>query len=108
MKTKSIFVAAVALLALVLSACAGPTTINQEAQLLALQFKLDPITCALNGGEDYELLCTVPAERVGEALALGVRLGVALTKVGTVTDRGAGLQLRSGNGEVRPLRVSAW
>lgn len=31
MKTKSIFVAAVALLALVLSAC-GPTTINQEAQ----------------------------------------------------------------------------
>jgi len=31
MKTKSIFVAAVALLALVLSACAGPTTINQEA-----------------------------------------------------------------------------
>ena len=32
MKTKSIFVVAVALLALVLSACAGPTTINQEAQ----------------------------------------------------------------------------
>lgn len=32
MKTKSIFVAAVALLALVLSACGGPTTINQEAQ----------------------------------------------------------------------------
>ncbi len=35
MKTKSIFVAAVALLALVLSACAGPTTINQEAQPFA-------------------------------------------------------------------------
>src|SRR5512138_3138681 len=33
MKTKSIFVAALALLALVLSAC-GPTTINQEAQPL--------------------------------------------------------------------------
>jgi uncharacterized protein YggE len=34
MKTKSIFVAAIALLALVLSAC-GPTTINQEAQPIA-------------------------------------------------------------------------
>ena len=34
MKTKTIFVAAVALLALVLSAC-GPTTINQEAQPVA-------------------------------------------------------------------------
>jgi len=32
MKTKTFFVAALALLALVLSACGGPTTINQEAQ----------------------------------------------------------------------------
>ena len=33
MKTKTFFVAALALLALVLSACGGPTTINQEAPL---------------------------------------------------------------------------
>ncbi|MDQ3015318.1 MAG: thiamine-phosphate kinase, partial [Bacteroidota bacterium] len=33
--------------------------INDEAREQAMEFRLDPITCALNGGEDYELLFTV-------------------------------------------------
>ncbi|MDH5474404.1 MAG: thiamine-phosphate kinase, partial [Cyclobacteriaceae bacterium] len=28
----------------------------------AVEFKLDPITCVLNGGEDYELLFTIPQD----------------------------------------------
>lgn len=32
--------------------------IHPEAELLALKFKLDPVTCALNGGEDYD--CYLP------------------------------------------------
>ena len=63
---------------------------------------------ALGGGEDYELLCTVPAARVHEALAVGARLGVPLTPLGTVLPAEAGLQLRGGDGALRPLRVRGY
>ena len=32
--------------------------IHQDAKLMALKFNMDPITSALNGGEDYEMLFT--------------------------------------------------
>lgn len=63
---------------------------------------------ALAGGEDYELLCTVSAARIDEALAAGVRAGVPLTMVGTVTERAAGFRIRDAAGAVRPLRVRGY
>jgi len=60
---------------------------------------------ALAGGEDYELLCTVPAERCAEALAVSGRIGVPLTVIGTLTDAAAGLRLRDVNGVVHPLQL---
>ncbi len=37
--------------------------IDQNTYDTAIEFKVDPITCALNGGEDYELLFTIsPAD----------------------------------------------
>lgn len=63
---------------------------------------------ALAGGEDYELLCTVPSVRVNEAQAVAARAGVPLTAIGTVTERSAGYRLRDGAGTVRPLLVRGY
>jgi thiamine-monophosphate kinase len=66
------------------------------------------LALALGGGEDYELLCTVPAARVAEAVALGEELGVPLTPLGTVLAPDAGLQLRAADGTVQPLRARGY
>lgn len=48
---------------------------------------------ALTGGDDYELCFTLPRSRLHELDGLASRLGVALTRIGTVQPR-AGLRLR--------------
>jgi thiamine-monophosphate kinase len=57
---------------------------------------------ALAGGEDYELLFTVSADREAEISRLAAELGVPLTRIGRVTS-GEGLTLiDEGGGTSRP------
>jgi thiamine-monophosphate kinase len=54
----------------------------------------DPIELAASGGEDYELLAAIPAERLEEAgRAVSEAQGVALTRIGEVA-AGAGVEIR--------------
>jgi thiamine-monophosphate kinase len=53
---------------------------------------------AASGGEDLELLATVPAERLSEASAAVSAAGTELTEIGYVTD-GGGVTLRLPGGE---------
>ena len=58
---------------------------------------------ALHGGEDYELLFTVPAgQQVPSRLA-----GVRLTQIGRIT-RSRGIMLRDTDGRTRRLRAMGW
>lgn len=57
----------------------------------------EALSLALAGGEDYELLFTVPPSRAGEVHPLIARFGTEVTKIGEIT-AGSGLSLLSEEG----------
>jgi thiamine-monophosphate kinase len=63
---------------------------------------------ALGGGEDYELVATLPSEReVARARSeLHGSFGVSLAEIGTII--GEGLVLVEDDGSERPLEIEGW
>jgi thiamine-monophosphate kinase len=58
--------------------------------------------CFLAGGDDYELCFTAPASRHQDIAAIGLRLGVPLTRIGVIR-AGSGLRLRDESGKEIPI-----
>jgi thiamine-monophosphate kinase len=59
----------------------------------------DPLELAASGGEDYELLATVPEERLAAAMDAAEKLGAKLTRIG-VAVVGEGVEIRLPDGEL--------
>lgn len=70
----------------------------------AREFGLDPTVCALNGGEDYELLFTV-AQSEYEKLK-GESMDISI--IGHITEKDAGIDMVSKSGNVHPLKAQGW
>ena len=66
---------------------------------------LDPLKPALDGGEDYGLLFTVPAARAARVPRLF--RGTTITRIGEIV-RGRGVQLVDAAGRARPLVAGGW
>ena len=69
----------------------------------AREFNLDPTTCALNGGEDYELLFTMDIgyfEKVKESMDISV--------IGHIVKESEGHNLIAKAGTVHPLKAQGW
>lgn len=66
----------------------------------------DPLQLAVSGGEDYELLAALPAERLGDAsTAIGEAAETSLTPIGKVAV-GEGVEIRLPGGE--PLEAEGY
>lgn len=89
-----------------LKASAVGALLEEEALPLSGPFRqalaVDPsrIDLAWSGGEDYELLFTVPARREGALFDLAGRIGLPLTRIGTVTAGEEGLLVRTRDGRL--------
>lgn len=80
--------------------------ISDPARQAARELGLDPVRWALFGGEDYELLFTVPPARFAEVPPTLGPLGVVATIVGEITPEG--LTVRTEDGREAPLRAEGF
>lgn len=77
--------------------------IDYQTALMAEELNMNLVTAALNGGEDYELLFTVPLTEHDKVSAIeGIRV------IGHMTKADLGLALVSRDGNELPLKAQGW
>ncbi len=77
--------------------------IHPDAQMMALKFQLDPITCALNGGEDYELIFTVDPSDLDK-----VKYLPDIYIMGEIVPEEDGIKLHTKGGNIHDLSAQGW
>jgi len=77
--------------------------IAEEMKKAAFKFEIDPTACALSGGEDYELLFTIPQSQY-EKLVLNEEISV----IGYMTAPEEGTQIITKGGSRYPITAQGW
>lgn len=77
--------------------------VDQQVLDTAEEFKMDPVTCVLNGGEDYELLFTVKLSDFDK-----IKNHPDITIIGKITPKDEGIILVTPSGNGFPLKAQGW
>lgn len=77
--------------------------VSEKAGEVAKEFSIEPMICALNGGEDYELLFTVPTNDYAKVLRVP---GVSV--IGNITKADDGMFMISRSGDPIHLKAQGW
>jgi thiamine-monophosphate kinase len=76
---------------------------DPELARLGRLLDVDPLAWMLGPGDDYELACTVPAEKANLLFAIPGLLGVPVTPIGAVEAGEPRVALRTPAGQIRAL-----
>jgi thiamine-monophosphate kinase len=74
-----------------------------QTKTLAEEFNINPIVAALNGGEDYELLFTLPITDYDK-----IKNDPDITIIGHITTKEEGTMLVTTGGSLIPLQAQGW
>lgn len=77
--------------------------IDIQTRETAHEFHLDPITCALSGGEDYELLFTIDISDYDK-----IKNEKDISVIGHITEVSKGCMLITNSGSVHELKAQGW
>lgn len=77
--------------------------VEERAEQVAVEFNLEPLICALNGGEDYELLFTVPLESYDKLI-----FNKEISIIGHITDKSEGHYMITDSDTAIELRAQGW
>jgi thiamine-monophosphate kinase len=77
--------------------------IDQLTYDTAMEFNIDPLTCMLNGGEDYELLFTVKQEYFEK-----IKNHPDISIIGVVKEQSSGANIISKGGNQVALKAQGW
>lgn len=77
--------------------------IDAKTSMTAIDFNLDPNTCVLNGGEDYELLFTIDQKDFDK-----IKGNPHMTVIGHITHKNDGVYYIDKAGSAIELRAQGW
>ncbi len=87
---------------------AGSLPVSPACRAYAKARGLSPAQIALQGGEDYELLFTVPRKKQSRFERLIGKTGFRMTCIGSITPQASGLRLKSETGPTEPLPLTSY
>jgi thiamine-monophosphate kinase len=77
--------------------------IHPDAEKLSIDFNIDPITCALHGGEDYELLFTIDPKDLDK-----IRVMPDVYIIGEIMAPESGIKLLSTGNQLHTIKAQGW
>lgn len=76
---------------------------NDDMKNFAYKLQIDPTACALSGGEDYELLFTVPQDQYEK-----IKTNPGISIIGYITEAGEGTNIITRGGNKHALVAQGW